>query len=436
MSDSYLERLFKAYGKEKISTFLKQDNNHILLNEWKFIARPEQLPPSGDWGTWFLRAGRGFGKTLTGVMWCYHQKIVKEKLKYGTVVGATSADVRDYIVEGPAGFLQKIPYYDRPIYHSSKRAGELIFPNHGAKLLCFSAEEPERFRSHQGEFVWMDEFAAWKRAEYAYDMIMFGERMGNNPQKLITTTPRPLQLIKRILAEPDTVQTTGTTYDNKLNVSLAWIERIKRKYGGSRLGRQEINAEILEDNEEALFNRETIDKYRIGDDEDLKFDKIVVALDPSGTSHEASDECGIVAVGMKVINKIRHYYVLADRSCRKDPNEWARVAVNLHNEFSANMIVAETNYGGKMVETTLRAARFNGRIREVRASVGKRIRAEPVSVLNEQGRIHMVGSYPKLEDEMCQWDVTQKDYSPNRLDAFVWGVSSMMKRERGKLDAR
>jgi len=431
MSESIIEKAIKQYGMKAVSDFLKHENNHILANHWEFIARPEQLPPGGNWQNWFFRAGRGSGKTRAACEWL-KKNIIQGVLRQAAI-SPTAGDSRRVMVEGESGILNVCQDLN-PIYESSNLT--VRFPQFGnSKIFLYSAEEPDRLRGPQHEKAVCDELAAWKKLQQTWDMLQFGLRLGKNPQTMIPTTPRPLKPIKEILADPNTVETYGTTYDNKSNLASQFFSRIIKRYQGSRLGRQEIDAEILEDNPDALFNRENIDNNR--QDKHPPLRRIVIALDPSGTNKETSDECGICAVGMAGNNQISKFYVLADRSCRKDPNSWAKVAVNLYRELKADYIVAETNFGGDMVKSVINNIDPHIKVKAVHASRGKAIRAEPVSVLYEQNRVHHIGFFPKLEDEMCQWDPLDSSYSPNRLDALVWGVTNLMrKRNTVELFAR
>jgi phage terminase large subunit-like protein len=430
---SQMMRIVQQYGKKALEEFLSKDENFRLLSDWNFIARQEQLPPEGDWLVWFLRGGRGLGKTHSGVMFCYSK--VLSGCKDGMIIGATASDLRDYMIEGPSGFLNvsTIPKEDRPIYESSK--SRLVFPKYGAKIITRSAEKPDRLRGRQGEFCWCDEFASWHDPRYAWEMLFLGQRMGN-PQTFITTTPRNLSIIKEILDDKYTVQTYGTTYDNKANLSSRFIEQIKTKYEGSRLGRQEIMAEILDDNPDAMFSREKIDKNRVGVDDAPQMSTIVVALDPSGTSDEKSDECGIIVCGMAKIGNLEHFYILEDASCKKPPDVWAKTVCAKYKKHKANRVVAETNYGGDMVKAVLKHVNPNVIVKKEHATRGKALRAEPIAILYEQGRVHHVGSFLALEDEMCQWDPTDLNYSPNRLDALVWGVTNLSRKSSGTIYAR
>ena len=393
-------------------------------------ARPSQLEPPGNWRTWIILAGRGFGKTRSGAEWIRGQV---ESGYYSRValVGATASDVRDVIVEGESGILAISSPTFRPKYEPSKR--RLTWPN-GAIATTFSADEPDRFRGPQHDAAWLDELAAWKYPE-AYDQIQFGLRLGKNPRQIITTTPRPTKLIKSIIADNTTYVTRGSTYDNKDNLAPAFLEQIQKKYEGTRLGRQELNAEILDDNPNALWNFSNIDEYRVYR-APITLSRVIVGIDPAVTNNDGSNETGIIVCG---IGSDEHGYVLADRTLSSSPEEWARAAVHAYYEFGADRIVGEVNNGGDMIEAVIRNVDKNVAYTSVRATKGKAIRAEPIAALYEQGRMHHVGYFPKLEDQCCNFD--PQDYldsarrknndSPDRMDAMVWAFTELFDRSFG-----
>jgi phage terminase large subunit-like protein len=337
------------------------------------------------------------------------------------LIGPTAADVRDVMVEGDSGILAISAPRDRPIYEPSKR--RLTWPT-GAVATLFSADEPERLRGPQHDFAWCDELAAWRYPQ-AWDMLMFGLRLGADPRAVVTTTPRPTRLIKSLIADPNVVVTRGSTSENRVNLAPAFLDRIVRRYEGTRLGRQELEAEILEDVPGALWNRAVIDATRIVTAPELT--RIVVAIDPAAGSGENSDETGIVVAGKDAGG---HGYALADLSGRHAPAEWAKVAISAWRSHAADRIVAEVNNGGDMVETTIRMIDPNVPFTAVRAARGKAARAEPVAALYEQGRVHHVGALPLLEDQMCgftsDFDRSKAGYSPDRVDALVWALSELL----------
>ncbi len=391
-----------------------------LNRDWPFWARDSQLPPKGEWRVWLLLAGRGFGKTRTGAEFV-RARVGAHTARRIALVAPTAADVRDVMVEGESGILAISRGGDRPDYEPSKR--RLTWPN-GAVATLFSADEPQRLRGPQHDLAWCDELAAWRYPE-AWDMLMFGLRLGADPRAVVTTTPRPTKLIKALIADPKVVVTRGRTEENRENLAPAFLDQIVRRYQGTRLGRQELDAEILEDVPGALWSRALIEAVRIVDVPELT--RIVVAIDPAAGSGENSDETGIVVAGKDADG---HGYVLADLSGRYTPTEWARAAIAAWRSHAADRIVAEVNNGGEMVEATVRMIDPNVSFTAVRATRGKVARAEPVAALYEQGRVHHLGALPLLEDQMCgfagDFDRAQAGYSPDRVDALVWALSELL----------
>ena len=385
-----------------------------LLHDWGWNARPNQMAPPEPWTTWLILAGRGFGKTRTGAE---QVRIWVRSYPYVNLIGATSDDARDIMIEGESGILAVCPRDERPKYLSQKR--QLIWPN-GAKSLIFTADEPERLRGKQHMKLWADEFCAWRYPE-AWDQAAFGLRLGDNPQAIVTTTPKPTKAMKELIADPGTVVTRGSTYDNQGNLAPSFLTKIVSKYEGTRLGRQELNAEILDDNPGALWQRKQIDELRVTAAPALK--RVVVAIDPAATSNRDSDETGITVAGLGFDD---HGYLLADLSLRGTPDEWGRAAVNAYHDFKADRIIGETNNGGEMVEHVIRSIDRNVPFKAVHASRGKVTRAEPISALTEQGKVHHVGCFPVLEDQMCEYDPRTAKFSPDRMDAAVWGFTELM----------
>lgn len=386
-----------------------------LEYHWPFWARPQQLAPPGDWRTWLVLAGRGFGKTRTGAEYI-RQGVESGQCGNIALVAATAGDARDVMVEGPgSGLLAVCPPNNRPIYEPSKR--KVTWPN-GAVAHLYSADEPDRLRGPQHDRAWADEIASWAYVE-AWDNLMFGLRIGADPRTVVTTTPRPIPLLKDLIKQKTTVVTGGNTYENFANLAPAFIEQIISKYEGTRLGRQELYAEILDDVEGALWTRQMLDDLRVLKHPDLK--RIVVAVDPEATSTEGSAETGIVVVGLGVDD---HGYLLDDLSLRDTPDRWGRAVVTALNMHGADRVVAEANQGGEMVEHVLRTIMPNIPYKAVHASRSKVARAEPIAALTEQGRIHHVGMFGPLEDQLCGWVVGEK--SPDRLDAYVWGFTELM----------
>jgi phage terminase large subunit-like protein len=394
----------------KLSSKELQDLQYL----WRFWARPNQLHPTHrEWTYWLVQAGRGFGKTRTGAEWV-RQRV--RRSPFVSLIAATAADARDVMIEGESGILRCCPKDERPEYEPSNR--RLVWPN-GARSSIFSADEPDRLRGPQHSDIWADELAAWRYPE-AWDQALFGLRLGADPRACITTTPRPTKLVKSIIADPATVVTRGTTRENAHHLAPAFLRQIVGKYVGTRLGRQELDGEVLDDNPGALWQRLQIDALRAAVCPQLQ--RVVIAIDPSGGDDpEKNDEVGMIAAG---VDERGHGYVFNDLSGLMLPAEWARTAVTAFHANQADRVVAEVNYGGAMVEATIRSVDDSVPYKAVSASRGKMIRAEPVSALYEQGRVHHVGFFAKLEDEMCEYD--GKGKSPNRLDALVWALTELM----------
>jgi len=418
--DSLASRLaaLPADERRKLLAELSDEEAEALLYDWRFWARPKQLPPEGQWRVWLILAGRGFGKTRTGAEWVREQ-VERHGRRRIAIVGRTAADVRDVMVEGESGILSISPPWFRPVYEPSKR--RLTWPN-GAIATLYSADEPDLLRGPQHDAAWADELAAWRRPE-AWDNLMFGLRLGPDPRVVVTTTPRPVKLIRDLLKDPTTVVTRGSTYENAANLAPAFLEQIISRYEGTRLGRQELYGEVLDDVPGALWQRKRIDELRVSEAPELV--RVVVAIDPAVTNEEGSDETGIVVAGRGVDG---HAYVLADKSCRMSPDGWARRAVKAFYDHEADRIIGEVNNGGDLVETVIRTVDPKVPYKAVRASRGKSVRAEPVAALYEQGKVHHVGTFDHLEDQLCQItpDGYQGSGSPDRADALVWALTELM----------
>lgn len=379
-------------------------------------ARPDQRPPTDpDWLVWLLKSGRGSGKTRTGTEVTHR---VVEKVPRIALVGATAPDIRDIMLEGESGILKVYPPGKKPYYEPSKR--RVTFHN-GAVATLFSAEEPDRLRGPEHYFAWCDEAAHWPLVQEVWDMLMFGLRLGDRPRVVVTTTPKPRPWLKELMKEPTTRMSVASTYDNLDNLSPVFAERIIARYEGTRLGRQELMAELLEDVEGALWNWEMIESSRVAEHPDL--DRIVVSIDPAGSVRKGADETGLVVVGWSGTEG----YVLADRSGHYSPVGWASAAMAAYDEFSADAVVVETNYGGDMVTANLRAIDAHPRILRVQSRRGKALRAEPVVSLYEQGRIHHVNAHDALETQMTEWVPYEDRDSPDRVDALVHGITELSK---------
>ena len=416
---SVAERL-ASLSAEQLDVVLagfSEKQKHEMLYDWSVWARPKQQTPEGLWRVWLILAGRGFGKTRTGAEFI-RQEVNAGRAHHIALVGATAADVRDTMIEGESGLLRVFPPDQRPHYEPSKR--RVTFYN-GAYASAYSADEPDRLRGPNHDLAWADELAAWRYSD-AWDQLMLGLRIGDHPRCVVTTTPRPVDTIRRLMNTTDgSVHVTrGSTYENQKNLASAFIDEMKRRYEGTTLGRQELHAEILDDLEGALWQRTMFDQTRVHKHPQLK--RIVVAVDPATTSRTNSNETGIVVAG---IGTDGHGYVLDDRTMRGSPDEWGRAAVSAYHTYQADRIVAEANQGGDMVKHTLLTVDRTAPIKMVHASRGKRTRAEPVAALYEQGKVHHVGYMTALEDQMCNWVPDISD-SPDRLDALVWALTELM----------
>lgn len=395
-----------------------------LRHDWGFLARDAQLPPEDpEWITWLILAGRGFGKTRTGAEWINEQAREGGQGYRIALVGASAADVRDTMIEGESGIIACARPGMVPTYIPSKR--RVIWPN-GAMATTFSAETPRQLRGPQHHAAWADELCAWRREE-TLDQLQFTLRLGQKPRVVITTTPRPTAQLKELIASPTTRVSRGKTDENKANLAPSYLTKVVSKYEGTRLGRQELNAEILDDTPGALWTLTQLETLRVKRPPEFK--RIIVAVDPTTSEDGKNDEAGIIAVGISEQNVA---YVLEDRSGQYSPEEWARVAVELYTDLEADCIVAESNQGGAMVKLILNSAcNEDGTklrsvpVRLVHASRGKRARAEPVAALYEQGRVRHVGVHAKLENEMTTWSAMQGEPSPNRVDALVWGLTEL-----------
>lgn len=389
--------------------------------DWNVWARSKQKWPAGDWSTWMLMAGRGFGKTRTGAEWVRYQ-IEKCGKRRFALVGATAADARDIMVEGESGILAISPPWFKPIYKPSKR--RLIWPN-GAIATVYSSEKPDRLRGPSHDGAWADELAAWRNPD-AFDMLLMTMRLGTAMARLcVTTTPKPVPHVKDLVAKAkkndgSVVLTKGTTYENLANLSPRFKEEVLSKYQGTRLGRQEINAELLDDAPGSLWKRWMIDKYRIKDKLPCEMRKVIIGVDPEATSTEESAETGIIGAGE---GEDGHGYTLGDFTMKGTPAQWGKQVVKAYHILKANKVVAEANNGGEMVQYVIQSIDRSVPVEIVYASRGKYTRAEPVAALSEQGKIHHFGYFPELEDQMCQW--TPGEDSPDRMDAMVWAYTEL-----------
>lgn len=397
---------------------LADEDAQAVIDDWSLWARPSQLPPAGDWRVWLLLAGRGFGKTRSGAEWVRAQAESGAAARIA-LVAPTARDARLVMVEGESGLLKIASDRQRPVFEPSKR--QLTWPN-GAVATLYSADEPDRLRGPQFDAAWCDELAAW-RYPAAWDMLMMGLRLGQDPRVVVTTTPKPVKLIRALLASPDCAVTRGGTRENANNLAPGFLDAILKQYDGTRLGRQELDAELLEDMPGALWSRDAIERARVEEAPVLR--RVVVAIDPAASAGADSDETGIVVAAL---GQDSHGYVLDDLSGRYSPHDWASRALEAYRAHRADRIVAEVNNGGAMVEATLRVLDAGVSYKPVHASRGKLARAEPVAALYEQGRIHHVGAFPALEDQMGAFTGGPLAHiaSPDRVDALVWALSELM----------
>ena len=381
--------------------------------------------PPGDWFVWLIRSGRGFGKTRVGSETV--RALVKQGYRRIALVGQTAAEVRDTMVEvGDSAILNVCPPSERPKYIPSKR--RLEWPN-GAIAITYSGDKPDQLRGPQHDFAWVDELAKFQYPEDIWSNLLLGLRIGPRPRVLVTTTPRPLPLLKKLIELDTTVSVRRPTYDNIANLHPAYIKNVIDPMRGTRLGRQEIYGELLLDTPGALWTYGLLDRNRVKAAPPGGWKRLVVAIDPAVTAEEGSDETGIVLVGLGADD---HGYVIQDASLRASPDAWASMAVGLYHIHKADLIVGEVNNGGDLVEATIRTKDDYVNYKAVRATRGKYVRAEPVAALYEQGRVHHIGGLSTLEDQMCTYAPGDKT-SPDRMDALVWALTELMVGENEEL---
>lgn len=426
--------------RARIISELTDQQIETLSWDWRAFARPNQLPPAGDWTDWLVLAGRGFGKTKTGA------ETVREWASDPLpgpihLIAPTAADIRKVMIEGPSGLLSCYPPGDAPYYEPS--LGHKLTWRNGNIAYCFSADEPERLRGPQCCRYWADELAAWRFLGDAWDNLRFGFRVGDELRGVITTTPKPLKLLKEIIASPSTVVTRGSTYENRAFLAPAFFREVVRRYEGTRVGRQELLAEILDDVPGALWTRGLIEQSRIALADVPALFRAVIAIDPAVSANENSAETGIICAGagfplvkrakpdgtpLWIPSPVPHIYLLSDKSFRAKPLEWATESLREFLRFNCDRVVGEVNNGGDLVEANVRTVNVNTPFRSVRASRGKYVRAEPVSALYEQGRVHHVGAFPELEDQMCNFvpGAEERNMRLDRLDALVWACYDLV----------
>jgi phage terminase large subunit-like protein len=444
---SLAERLALLPTRERDAVLADLDLD-VLQWDWSFWGRPAQQEPQGEWTTWLILAGRGFGKTRAGAEWVRDNMTGRTPMARGryrrlALVAETAADARDTMVQGESGIMEVCPPGFRPEFQPSLR--KLTWPN-GAQAHLYNAVEPDQLRGPQHDAAWCDELAKWRYAQETWDQLQFGLRLGHNPRQIVTTTPRPIDIIRDLLADDRerkkgglVAVTRGRTYDNAANLPPAFFQNIVRKFEGTRLGRQELDAEVLDDVPGALWTRKLIDDARLFHDRKAHpgpwfgavppMQRVVVGVDPSGTKGDSegkSNEVGIVVAGRGIDG---HAYVGADLSVDLSPEGWGRrVAVDGYKAFDADRVVGESNYGGDMVRAVIHSIDRRIAYKDVKAARGKVVRAEPIAALYEQGKVHHVGGFAELEDQMVAF--TNNGYvgrgSPDRADALVWALTELM----------
>ncbi|WP_245258655.1 terminase family protein [Methylopila sp. M107] len=404
----------------------------VFSHDWAVWARDDQLPPPGDWTTWLVLGGRGAGKTRAGAEWVRglalgHPGGSPAKAGRIALVAETYADLREVMIDGPSGLLAIHAAHERPTYEASRR--RLVWPN-GAVALGFSAEDPEALRGPQFDAAWADEIGKWKYGEEAWTMLQFGLRLGPRPRQVATTTPRAVPLVKRLAGDASVAISRAGTRANAANLAPGFLQAVVGAYRGTRLGRQELDGELLDDREDALWSREQIERTRVAAAPELT--RIVVAVDPPAGAARRSDACGIVCVGL---GRDGRAYVLEDATVSNPrPEAWAAKAVALYRRLEADALVAEVNQGGDMVRAVIAGVDPGVPVRAVRATRGKWLRAEPVAALYAQGKAVHVGPHPALEDEMAGFglDGLSDGRSPDRVDALVWAVTHLMLEAKGR----
>ena len=419
---SAIEQAIAAVGADAFLTSLTATEMAALAYDWDLWARPSQQEPPGDWLTWLVLTGRGFGKTKLAAEWIRKQ-VESHRAHRIALVGRTPADVRDVMIEGESGILSVFPPHQRPTYEPSKRR---ITFHTGAIATVFSSENPDQLRGPSHDTAWADELATFKTVE-AFSNLQFGLRLGN-PRQIVTTTPRPIRQIRELIDDPTTVVTTGTTYENRANLAPQFYDQVIRRYEGTRLGQQELEGILLEEVPGALWQRDMI-RYVGGPGAPKKlpaFRRVVIGVDPTvrrvtdDEPEQGPAKCGISVAAHGVDD---FYYILDDKSLRASPGRWGQEVVNTFFERLTDRVIGEQNQGGDMVRLTIHTINPNIPYTGVHASTGKDARAEPVSALYTQKRVFHVRPFPDLEDEQCGWiPGVPNQPSPDRLDALVWAM--------------
>ncbi|MDB2438405.1 terminase family protein [Hellea sp.] len=392
---------------------------------WEIYARPHQIPASDDWLMWLLLGGRGSGKTRTGAEWIREQVTVHGKSRIA-LVAPTFHDAREVMIEGESG-LRNIGYQsERPHFSPSRR--QLKWPN-GAVGHVFTAEDPDGLRGPQFDAAWADEFCAWTYPEQTLSNLRLALRLGTNPQLVLTTTPKPVPALKKLLAAKGLLISRGSTADNEDNLAPTFLSAMEEAYGGTRLGRQELSGEYIEDLDGALWTRSMLEAAYT--DERPDCERIILAIDPPVTSGANSDACGLIVAGLRGEGRKAKAFILHDGTVQgRSPEGWAKAALSLARGWEADYIVAETNQGGELVSSVLNMLDPSMPVRNVYASRSKAIRAEPVALLYEQGRVAHCGRFMPLEDELAAMGTKASNHSPDRADALVWAVTELMLKSR------
>jgi phage terminase large subunit-like protein len=411
------------HQRAEILASLTETQAQELLWDWRAWARPNQLAPKGDWLTWLVLAGRGFGKTRCGAEWVREEVNAKRASRIA-LVAETQKDLEEVMVFGDSGIASVFPPHQRP--KITKKPVRIEFHT-GAVATGYNATEPDQLRGPQFDCAWADELAKWRYAQETWDMLQFGLRLGDKPRQIVTTTPRPIPLLKEILAAETTTVSRGVTTDNRINLAPSFIKNVIDKYAGTRLGRQELSAEILDDVPDALWTRAALDRDRRKPDQIPSLRRVVVAIDPAAKKNEVVEDGAATGIVVAGVGEDGRGYVLDDKTCRESPNGWARQAIACFDRYEGDCVVGEVNNGGDMVESTVRAVRNTVPFKAVHASRGKWIRAEPIAALYEQGRVSHVGTFAALEDEMVNFGPNGMvgEASPDRVDALVWALTEL-----------
>jgi phage terminase large subunit-like protein len=426
-----VQKLPKAEKEEWLAKLAPEVLQELRKSPWWFIGRPEQQEPEGDWFIWLILSGRGWGKTRTGAEWLARKVLDNPKTKDGVatqwaIFAPTFKDAKSICVEGPSGLLKALQHNgleNEKDFIYNKSSHKIDFAN-GARIHTFGADSPDSGRGLNLSGAWLDEIASW---QYPYESWTEGLapalRIGERPRVVVTTTPKPLRLIREWVSRTDGSihLTRGSTFDNAKNLSGNALKELRSRYEGTRTGRQELYGEILEQAEGALWTRNWIEDARKSKDEVPRFTRVIVGIDPAVTSSETSDETGIITCALGVD---KEFYVLADDTLRATPNEWGKRALQAYTRWGADRIVAEVNNGGDMVAMVINQIDRGAAVKKVHATRNKTTRAEPISALYEQGRVHHVGGFPQLEDQMVLWTPDSKK-SPDRLDALVWALTEL-----------